>query len=372
MTKPVDIRADHLEMVRRVLQEHLQGGVAVWVFGSRACGAARRSSDLDLALEGSAKLDPKLLAALENAFEDSDLPYTVDLVDLNAIGGVFEQIVLEQRVPFPSGSPHESEAVMDERRKQQLAGELDQLAQCFWAGEAEICRQFWSVPRTAGEQAHWLRLQVYKEMFGSGLVGHPDGIIRAYIEKLALSLPNAQTKEQRGEFERDVRVLGEEFNHYRLFADILENATGEPVRLENLRGWQLPEDVKLQQLRQRVRESKGRVGEAAIGFTEGGGASFFYEGRSIGGDPLSDQIAEACAIVFGDEAEHGEHGALTLERGLDTEEEWAEARSLVIAICQQRLRMRYEMFALPVDEARIAQITEGKIEPLDLSAKSAG
>ena len=98
---------------------------------------------------------------------------------------------------------------MDERRKRQLAAELDQLAQRFWAGEAEICRRFWSVPRTAGEQAHWLRLQVYKEMFGSGLVGHPDGIIRAYVEKLAAALPQAQTKERRDAFERDVRVLGE-------------------------------------------------------------------------------------------------------------------------------------------------------------------
>ena len=219
-------------------------------------------------------------------------------------------------------------------------------------------------PRTAGEQAHWLRLQVYKEMFGSGLVGHPDGIIRAYVEKLAAALPQAQTKERRDAFERDVRVLGEEFHHYRLFADILENATGEPVRLEQLRGWQLPEDAKLQQLRQGIRESRGRVGEAAIGFTEGGGASFFHEGRSIGGDPIADQIAAACAIVFGDEAEHGEHGAIALERGLDTEEEWAEVASLVTAICAQRLRMRYEMFALPVDEARIAEITEGKIEPI--------
>ena len=86
------------------MRAQLPHGVKVWVFGSRACGAAKRSSDLDLALEGPAKLDRKLLAALENAFEDSDLPYTVDLVDLKAIGGAFEQIVLAQRVPFPMDS----------------------------------------------------------------------------------------------------------------------------------------------------------------------------------------------------------------------------------------------------------------------------
>ena len=257
---------------------------------------------------------------------------------------------------------------MDEQRKRELAGEMNGLAQRFWAGEAEICRQFWGEPRSTDEQACWLRLQVYKEMFGSGLAGHPDGIIRGLIERLAQTLPEAQTKAQRDEFERDIRVLREEFTHYRLFADILEDAVGEPVRLEKLRGWQLPEDAKLQQVRQSAREGMGSVGEAAIGFTEGGGASFFYEGCKIGGDPLSDRIAAACAIVFEDETEHGERGASELGHSLDSEEEWAEAREIVVAICQQRLRMRYEMFGIPVDEARIAEVTEGRIAPLNVYA----
>ena len=257
---------------------------------------------------------------------------------------------------------------MDDHRRRELAVEMQALAQRFWAGEAEICRRFWSVPRTTEEQARWLRLQVYKEMFGSGLAGHPDGIIRGFIDRLSATLPHAQTKEQRDEFERDIRVLGEEFNHYRLFADILEEASGEPVRLEHLRGWQLPEDAKLQQVRQSARERRGRVGEAAIGFTEGGGASFFYEGRRLSGDPLSDSIAAACAVVFGDETEHGEHGASEFANNLHTEEEWTEAREIVIAICQQRLRMRYEMFGLPIDESRIAEITDGQIEPLNVYA----
>ena len=255
---------------------------------------------------------------------------------------------------------------MEDLRKRELARELNELAKRFWAGEAEICRRFWESPRTADEQAHWLRLQVYKEMFGSGLVGHPDGIIRGFIEKLADSLQDAQTKAQRDEFERNIRVLREEFNHYRLFADILENVTGEPVRLEKLRDWQLPEDKELQRVRQSARQNEGVIGEAAIGFTEGGGASFFYEGRKIEGDHISDQIAQACAVVFGDEVEHGEHGALQVEQDLHTEKEWERVRDLVIAICQQRLRMRYEMFALPIDEVRIREITDGQIAPLDM------
>jgi len=256
---------------------------------------------------------------------------------------------------------------MDAQRKSELAASLNEMGRKFWAGEAEICRQFWGQPRTSEEQAHWLRLQVYKEMYGSGLVGNPGGLIRAFLEELHDQVGNAETKEQRNELERSLRVLREEYNHFKLFADALETATGQPVSNESLQGWQLDEDKKLQSIRQRIREQEGAFGELAIMFTEGGGSAFFLVGREIKGDALADQIAQACEIVYTDEIEHGEHGALDLERELDSEGDWAKAREFIIEICQQRLRMRYGMFALPIDERRITEITEGNIEPLTLA-----
>ena len=101
-TSPVDIRPDHLEIVQDILREHLPAGVKVWVFGSRANWTTKDSSDLDLALESESRLNHKLLGALKDAFEDSTLPYTVDVVDLNAVSHVFKQIVKEQRVALPS------------------------------------------------------------------------------------------------------------------------------------------------------------------------------------------------------------------------------------------------------------------------------
>ena len=102
MTSPVDIRPDHLEIVQGILREHLPVGVKVWVFGSRANWTTKDSSDLDLALEGENKLSHKLLGALKDAFEDSTLPYTVDVVDLHTLSHAFKQIVKEQRVALPS------------------------------------------------------------------------------------------------------------------------------------------------------------------------------------------------------------------------------------------------------------------------------
>ena len=101
MTSPVDIRPDHLEVVQDILREYLPTGVKVWVFGSRANWTTKDSSDLDLALEGDGKLSHKVLGTLKDTFDDSSLPYTVDVVDLNRISDSFRQIVKSQREPLP-------------------------------------------------------------------------------------------------------------------------------------------------------------------------------------------------------------------------------------------------------------------------------
>ena len=101
MTPPIDIRPDHLRIVREVLHRRLPAGVKVWVFGSRAGWATKDSSDLDLALEGETPISRRSLSALETAFEDSDLPYAVDVVDLRRISERFRRIVMKQRAPLP-------------------------------------------------------------------------------------------------------------------------------------------------------------------------------------------------------------------------------------------------------------------------------
>lgn len=51
---------------------------SVWLFGSRALGSYKEASDIDLAIKGH--LEPKTLIRLKDAFEDSNLPFFVDLV----------------------------------------------------------------------------------------------------------------------------------------------------------------------------------------------------------------------------------------------------------------------------------------------------
>lgn len=86
----VDIQAEHLEIIRRILAEHAPGAEAR-VFGSRVSGTAAKYSDIDIAIIGRDKLSLETRAALNAAFEESDLPFHVDIIDWHTISDEFKK-----------------------------------------------------------------------------------------------------------------------------------------------------------------------------------------------------------------------------------------------------------------------------------------
>lgn len=64
----------------------------VFVFGSQASDQAKKFSDIDIGLKSSKVIPLWKLAAIEEAFEESDLPYKVDVVDFNLVSGKFKQV----------------------------------------------------------------------------------------------------------------------------------------------------------------------------------------------------------------------------------------------------------------------------------------
>lgn len=66
-----------LATVRRILQPWAHRITAVEVFGSRATGAYRPNSDLDLLLHGD--LDDRAIDRLWTLFHESNLPFAVDV-----------------------------------------------------------------------------------------------------------------------------------------------------------------------------------------------------------------------------------------------------------------------------------------------------
>ncbi len=77
----VVIEPHQWEELAGILKTHLPGR-RVWAFGSRATGRrVRRFSDLDLAVDGE-ELTLRDLALLEEALDESRLPFKVDIVQL--------------------------------------------------------------------------------------------------------------------------------------------------------------------------------------------------------------------------------------------------------------------------------------------------
>lgn len=103
MTIALEIAPDHLALVRDILGAHLPVGVQVLVFGSRARGGAKRFSDLDLLLKGQGPVGPDLLSRLADAFEESALPWRVDLVDDHALTPEFRAVISPDLVPLEVG-----------------------------------------------------------------------------------------------------------------------------------------------------------------------------------------------------------------------------------------------------------------------------
>ncbi len=78
MTAPtLDITPDQEAQLHALLSRHLPG-IEVWAYGSRISGQARPWSDLDL-VAFTTPADKARVSALREAFEESNLPFRVDL-----------------------------------------------------------------------------------------------------------------------------------------------------------------------------------------------------------------------------------------------------------------------------------------------------
>lgn len=93
MNRQVNVTDGEMAIIREVLAARLPAGVRVWAFGSRAGGAPKQLSDLDLVLEGETALPLSLLAELAEAFDESPLPWKVDLVDRHMVSESFGRLI---------------------------------------------------------------------------------------------------------------------------------------------------------------------------------------------------------------------------------------------------------------------------------------
>ncbi len=98
MSQSIDLNPEHHKTVTDILYENIPGR-KVLVFGSRAKWTAKNSSDLDLCVTGE-KLDSRKLALLTEAFDESPLPFKVDIVEWEAVEDRFREIIRKDGVPL--------------------------------------------------------------------------------------------------------------------------------------------------------------------------------------------------------------------------------------------------------------------------------
>ncbi len=80
----IDLNPNYLATVKDILAEHVPR-CEVWAFGSRVTWMAKDYSDLDLVVVAGEPLDQSILGRLQEAFQESDLPMRVDVLDWHNI-----------------------------------------------------------------------------------------------------------------------------------------------------------------------------------------------------------------------------------------------------------------------------------------------
>lgn len=88
------------KIVNDILFSTLPEEVKVYIFGSRVKGTTKKYADLDIALKGQSILSQNLIDTLKIKFDDSLLPYKVDIVDLNNIDKDFYDAIRHDLMLF--------------------------------------------------------------------------------------------------------------------------------------------------------------------------------------------------------------------------------------------------------------------------------
>lgn len=86
-----------LEIIQEILS-HYEAIQSALLFGSRARGTFRAASDVDIALKGAITI--KLIAKIKAEFEDSNLPFFVDIVDYARADNALKNEIDTQGVLF--------------------------------------------------------------------------------------------------------------------------------------------------------------------------------------------------------------------------------------------------------------------------------
>jgi uncharacterized protein len=95
----IDAPASAVNTVLDTLSRHVPDR-EIRVMGSRATGRAQPFSDLDLVVMGDEPLSLRTRGELRDAFDESNLPFAVDIIEWASAPDAFRRVITQRAQPF--------------------------------------------------------------------------------------------------------------------------------------------------------------------------------------------------------------------------------------------------------------------------------
>lgn len=92
----IDLEQKYIDFIKNIIKKELTN-YKLYIFGSRVKNTAKKFSDIDIAIE-SVELTEIIKSRLESLFENSTIPYEVDIINLDSISETFKNIIKDDLV----------------------------------------------------------------------------------------------------------------------------------------------------------------------------------------------------------------------------------------------------------------------------------
>ena len=93
--------SSYVEIVKQIVLQHIDSKeFKVFLFGSRACGNSKKFSDIDVGILGNKEVSAIKKFDIEQAIDDSIVPFKVDIVDFFYANSKFKTEALKQIIEW--------------------------------------------------------------------------------------------------------------------------------------------------------------------------------------------------------------------------------------------------------------------------------
>ena len=92
-----NVEEKYKKILVKIVEKHLPE-CKIYLFGSRARKTNSPTSDIDLALDCGEAIELSILGKIDEEIEESPVPFTVDLVDLQTVGPEMKKQIEKEKI----------------------------------------------------------------------------------------------------------------------------------------------------------------------------------------------------------------------------------------------------------------------------------